>query len=166
VLLVVCLAGSYVLLTYVTIQQLPFGQGEAMDWFLGRPQGVVVVGEGEYTGEPLPASAYALDTGQIADWFGGHITSPFHDPTRAYHGGVDVSLVAGTPIPAAMAGQVVYAGWNDQGYGNLVIVQNGSWTTYYGHLSTVGVAVGQEVGRGETVALSGNTGNSTGPHLH
>jgi murein DD-endopeptidase MepM/ murein hydrolase activator NlpD len=60
----------------------------------------------------------------------------------------------------------VYAGWNTQGYGNLVIVENGAYKTYYAHLSSIPVDVGDSVNAGSTIGISGNTGNSTGPHLH
>ncbi|GAP07931.1 membrane proteins related to metalloendopeptidases [Anaerolinea thermolimosa] len=53
-----------------------------------------------------------------------------------------------------------------QGYGNLVIVENGPYRTYYAHLSEIPVRMGEHVSRGDVVGLSGNTGNSTGPHLH
>jgi murein DD-endopeptidase MepM/ murein hydrolase activator NlpD len=65
-----------------------------------------------------------------------------------------------------MDGKVVYAGWNNQGYGNLVIVQNGQYRTYFAHLSKFKVKAGDTIQAGSEVALSGNTGNSTGPHLH
>jgi murein DD-endopeptidase MepM/ murein hydrolase activator NlpD len=65
-----------------------------------------------------------------------------------------------------MAGVVRYAGWSPVGYGYLVIVENGDYQTYYAHLSSIGVQVGQQVGAGQEIAKSGNTGNSTGPHLH
>jgi murein DD-endopeptidase MepM/ murein hydrolase activator NlpD len=60
----------------------------------------------------------------------------------------------------------VHAGWNNQGYGNLVIVENASYRTYYAHLSSIPVSVGDLVTAGTSIGLSGNTGNSTGPHLH
>jgi len=69
-------------------------------------------------------------------------------------------------VKSTMAGKVVYAGWNDEGYGNLVIVENGPYRTYYAHLSSIPVQVGDQVSAGSTIGLSGNTGNSTGPHLH
>jgi murein DD-endopeptidase MepM/ murein hydrolase activator NlpD len=65
-----------------------------------------------------------------------------------------------------MNGKVISAGWNNQGYGNLVIVENGSYRTYYAHLSSIPVSAGDVVTAGTTIGLSGNTGNSTGPHLH
>jgi murein DD-endopeptidase MepM/ murein hydrolase activator NlpD len=65
-----------------------------------------------------------------------------------------------------MDGKVVSAGWNNQGYGNLVVVENGPYKTYYAHLSEIPVQVGQTVKAGEVVGLTGNTGHSTGPHIH
>jgi murein DD-endopeptidase MepM/ murein hydrolase activator NlpD len=89
--------------------------------------------------------------------------------TQASHNGhmaLDIGVPVGTPVKATMDGQVVYAGWNDQGYGNLVIVENGPYRTYFAHLSKIPVQVGQRIHAREVVGLSGNTGNSTGPHLH
>ena len=93
---------------------------------------------------------------------GGVLTQNFHPG----HNGLDFGIVVGTPVEATMDGKVVHAGWNNQGYGNLVIVDNGTYKTYYAHLSSIPVAVGDFVTAGTTIGLSGNTGNSTGPHLH
>jgi murein DD-endopeptidase MepM/ murein hydrolase activator NlpD len=93
---------------------------------------------------------------------GGFISQDFHPG----HNGIDFGVVVGTPVEATMDGKVTYAGWNTQGYGNLVIVENGDYKTYYAHLSSIPVAVGDSVSAGATIGLSGNTGNSTGPHLH
>jgi murein DD-endopeptidase MepM/ murein hydrolase activator NlpD len=89
--------------------------------------------------------------------------------TQGYHTGhyaLDFGTPVGTEVKATMDGKVVYAGWNNEGYGNLVIVENGPYRTYYAHLSEIPVTMGQSVSAGNTVGLSGNTGNSTGPHLH
>ena len=93
---------------------------------------------------------------------GGVLTQDFHPG----HNGLDFGIPVGTGIKSTMDGQVVYAGWNDQGYGNLVIIQNGDYKTYYAHLSSIPVSVGDSVTAGSVIGLSGNTGNSTGPHLH
>lgn len=92
----------------------------------------------------------------------GRLTQNYH----ASHNGLDIAIPVGTAIQSTMAGKVVYAGWNTQGYGNLVIVENGPYRTYYAHLSEVPVKVGDTVNSGSVIGLSGNTGNSTGPHLH
>lgn len=101
--------------------------------------------------------------GSPATWpVQGRLTQDFHSA----HRGIDIGVPVGTPIRTTLSGRVVYAGWNAQGYGNLVIVENGPWRTYYAHLSEIPVNVGQWVQAGEVIGFSGNTGNSTGPHLH
>lgn len=93
---------------------------------------------------------------------GGYLTQEYHPG----HNGLDFGVTVGTPVHSTMNGKVVYAGWNEQGYGNLVIVENGPYKTYYAHLSQIPVSVGQQIAAGNIIGLSGNTGNSTGPHLH
>jgi murein DD-endopeptidase MepM/ murein hydrolase activator NlpD len=84
-----------------------------------------------------------------------------------YHPGIDLAGAEGTPIAAADSGVVIFAGWNNWGYGNLVVLDHGNgWVTLYGHLSSVGVGCGQSVSRGQYIGAMGNTGNSSGPHLH
>jgi murein DD-endopeptidase MepM/ murein hydrolase activator NlpD len=96
----------------------------------------------------------------------GPVTSGFGMRWGRMHEGIDISASTGTPIWAAAAGTVIYAGWLG-GYGNLVVVDHGSGlATAYAHASAILVAVGQGVTQGETVALVGSTGHSTGPHLH
>ena len=76
------------------------------------------------------------------------------------------ATTAGTPVSNSAAGTVIQSGWNG-GYGISVYVDCGDGVVIrYGHLSEVYVEVGQTVSQGETLGLSGNTGNSTGPHLH
>ena len=82
------------------------------------------------------------------------------------HMGIDMFAPHGSPIYASAAGEVIFAGWNSGGYGNLVLVDHGSFVTAYAHQSQVGVSVGQQVGQGELVGYEGSTGRSTGPHLH
>lgn len=94
------------------------------------------------------------------------ITSNFGYRWGRLHAGVDVGVPIGTTVRASRAGQVITAGWVG-GYGNCVIIDHGDGiSTRYGHLSEVTVSVGQYVDQGQQVALSGNTGRSTGPHLH
>ena len=82
------------------------------------------------------------------------------------HEGVDLAVGTGTPVGAAAAGTVIYAGWLG-GYGNLVVIDHGGGlSTAYAHNSSITVSVGTRVGSGTVVALSGNTGNSSGPHVH
>ncbi|MFD7245647.1 M23 family metallopeptidase [Streptomyces massasporeus] len=82
------------------------------------------------------------------------------------HTGVDFHAASGTSVHAVGAGTVVEAGWGGS-YGNQVVIKMNDGTyTQYGHLSSIGVSVGQKVTPGQQIALSGATGNVTGPHLH
>jgi murein DD-endopeptidase MepM/ murein hydrolase activator NlpD len=82
------------------------------------------------------------------------------------HEGIDVSAPSGSPIEAPAAGRVISAGW-EQGYGNTLEIDHGyGITTRYAHASRLLVKVGQRVERGERIALVGNSGLATGPHLH
>jgi murein DD-endopeptidase MepM/ murein hydrolase activator NlpD len=103
---------------------------------------------------------------------GGRLTSGFgrrNAPTRGastYHKGVDWATPVGTAVMASSAGRVTRAGWGS-GYGYCVYIRHADGReTRYGHLSKVLVSVGQSVSQGQKIALSGNTGVSTGPHLH
>lgn len=99
----------------------------------------------------------------VTNW---NLTSNFGYRWGRLHAGADVGVPIGTTVRASRAGQVITAGWVG-GYGNCVIIDHGDGvTTRYGHLSEVKVSVGQYVDQGQQVALSGNTGRSTGPHLH
>ncbi|MFI6333441.1 M23 family metallopeptidase [Streptomyces sp. NPDC050535] len=82
------------------------------------------------------------------------------------HTGVDFHAASGTPVHAVGSGTVVTAGWGGS-YGNEIVLRMNDGTyTMYGHLSSIGVSVGQTVTPGQQIALSGATGNTTGPHLH
>ncbi|MFF5315098.1 M23 family metallopeptidase [Streptomyces massasporeus] len=82
------------------------------------------------------------------------------------HTGVDFHAASGTSVHAVGAGTVVEAGWGGS-YGNQVVIKMNDGTyTQYGHLSSIGVSVGQQVTPGQQIALSGATGNVTGAHLH
>jgi murein DD-endopeptidase MepM/ murein hydrolase activator NlpD len=83
------------------------------------------------------------------------------------HWGIDIAGALGNPIFASDNGVVVYAGWNDWGYGNVVVIDHGDgWQTLYAHLSAVGVSCGAYVYQGGTLGQMGSTGASSGPHLH
>lgn len=83
------------------------------------------------------------------------------------HPGLDIAVGEGTAVYASDTGTVTYAGWNIYGYGNLVVVNHGNgYETFYAHLSSYNVVPGQVVSQGQVVGASGNTGNSSGPHLH
>ena len=90
---------------------------------------------------------------------------PIHKKMQM-HTGVDFAAPMGTPIKAAMAGVVVFSGLKG-GYGNAVIIKHDDkYMSLYGHASKLNVSVGEFVKQGQTVALVGSTGHSTGPHLH
>lgn len=102
----------------------------------------------------------------------GDITSPFgwrDNPVlgiHEHHNGIDIDVPLGTTVRAAAAGKVYFAGDNE-GYGTTVILRHADdYYSVYGHLSTILVKTGQFVEMGQPIAESGNTGTSTGPHLH
>jgi len=89
-----------------------------------------------------------------------------YDYTNIHHG-IDIAGSLGNPIYATAAGVVVYAGWNNNGYGNLLILDHGDgWQSVYGHLNQIDVGCGDNIYQGDVVAQLGTTGNSSGPHLH
>lgn len=83
-----------------------------------------------------------------------------------FHSGIDLSVAVGTPVMAANGGRVIFAGWNSFGYGNTIVLAHGPYTTLYGHLDGFNVGCGQDVAPGQIIGYSGNSGNSSGPHLH
>jgi murein DD-endopeptidase MepM/ murein hydrolase activator NlpD len=83
------------------------------------------------------------------------------------HLGVDIAAGEGAQIYAADSGVVVFAGWANGGYGNMVMIDHGNgYQSLYAHMSQVSAACGQSVSQGQTIGYSGSTGNSTGAHLH
>lgn len=83
------------------------------------------------------------------------------------HPAIDVGSPEGMAVVASDTGTVTWAGWNIYGYGNLVVINHGNgYETYYGHLSQINVQVGQPVYQGSVIGASGNTGRSSGPHVH
>ena len=117
-------------------------------------------------------ATWVQGTGQLAAPVNAPITSDFgwriHPiyGTRRLHAGTDFGVDEGTPVHAADGGVVVEAGWIS-GYGYTVIIDHGNgMSTLYAHNSDVAVSPGQTVSKGQVVSYSGNTGGSTGPHLH
>ena len=87
--------------------------------------------------------------------------------TPGIHEAIDIGGAEGSAIYASDTGVVVYSGWSEYGYGNMVVIDHGNgWQTAYAHLQYTSVGCGQAIYRGDTIGALGNTGNSTGPHLH
>jgi len=102
--------------------------------------------------------------GIVVSSFGGR-TDPFSGE-GAFHTGIDLSVPTGTSVRVSADGVVSNAGWSGN-YGRLIVVDHGNGLeTYYGHLSQLMVVPGQEVRRGDVIALSGCSGRATGPHVH
>ena len=102
--------------------------------------------------------------GQVNSGYGSR-TSPWAAKSE-FHSGLDIGARVGTPVKSPAPGTVVFAGWNAE-YGHALIIDHGNETkSLYGHLSKLSVAVNEKVQRGDVIALTGNTGRSSGPHLH
>lgn len=97
----------------------------------------------------------------------GYRIDPFTGGYGEFHRGRDFAAQCGTDVFAAASGKVTFAGWHPYGGGNRVVIDHGNGLeTTYNHLSSFNVSVGQNVNRGDVIALSGTTGASTGCHLH
>lgn len=115
---------------------------------------------GSVTGGPVGVGLFIWPT--TVRTISGYDFSP-----ETNHWGIDIGGVTGNPIYASDNGVIVYAGWNDWGYGNLVVIDHGNgWQTLYGHLSQIYVSCGAFVYQGNAIGALGSTGNSSGPHLH
>lgn len=116
--------------------------------------------------ENIPAIQPVMnkDLKRVASGYGMRIDPVYH--VRKFHQGMDFSAPIGTDVFATGNAKVEFAGWR-QGYGNTVILDHGyGYKTLYAHLYKVLVRKGQKVRRSDIIALVGNTGKSTGPHLH
>ena len=102
--------------------------------------------------------------GPVNSGYGGR-TSPWSAKSE-FHSGLDIGAPIGTPVKAPAPGTVVFAGTHPE-YGQTLIIDHGNDTkSLYGHLSKLSVVVDQKIQRGEPIAMTGNTGRSSGPHLH
>ncbi|MCR4422151.1 MAG: M23 family metallopeptidase [Spirochaetales bacterium] len=102
--------------------------------------------------------------GVLSSSFGVRIDPFSHKST--FHGGVDIAVPIGTNVYPAMPGKVIFTGFKKD-YGNLVIIEHGyGYETYYGHLSKILIQIQDKVDFDKIIALTGNTGKTTGPHLH
>jgi murein DD-endopeptidase MepM/ murein hydrolase activator NlpD len=111
----------------------------------------------------LPDGEPGLATGHWVWPVGGYISQGYWTLHRA----IDIAGAHGSTVLAADGGTVAYASWHVAGYGNLVVVDHGNgFVTYYAHLYGFYVDVGDQVEQGQPLGALGNTGQSTGPHLH
>ncbi len=147
---------------------IPGGKGEYSDWRIPRIT------------RDDPATALNVGPGACPDSYDGVLgTLNFRWPVSertltgydyapsANHYGIDIGGSIGDPVSTVDNGVVVYAGWNDWGYGNMIVVDHGEgWQSLYAHLSTVEVTCGQEVYSGDIIGSVGDTGMADGPHLH
>lgn len=148
---------------------IPNGKRDFVSW--SAPLGVT---------RENPASARVLGAGACDPVSGGavgygsfiyptnkHFLSGFDWSPQTNHNGLDFAGNTGEAVYASDAGVIVYAGWNDYGYGNMVMVDHGNgFQSLYAHLSALNVGCGQSVGQGEVIGAVGSTGRSSGSHLH
>lgn len=149
-----------------TMLVVPGGQRPTVAWIVPRDS-------------PASASSY-LGPGACAGFIYGNVgTGTFtwpsserwlsgYDFTPPVHNGIDIAGRSGFPIYAADSGVIVYSGWSDRGYGNLIVIDHDSgWQSFYAHLLDGSMLpCGSNVQKGQLIASMGNTGMSTGPHLH
>ncbi|HTX73800.1 MAG TPA: M23 family metallopeptidase, partial [Rectinemataceae bacterium] len=102
--------------------------------------------------------------GWITSYYGWR-SDPFTG-TRSFHNGLDIGVDVGTPVLAAMDGVVAETGYSSISGNYILVAHHAGWSSFYCHLSKILVKDGERVGLGERIALSGNTGYTTGPHLH
>lgn len=96
-----------------------------------------------------------------------HYLSGFDYSPNANHWGIDIAGNEGEGVYATDAGVIVYSGWNNYGYGNMILIDHGGgFQSLYAHLSGLNVLCGQSVGQGDVIGAIGNTGRSSGAHLH
>jgi len=148
---------------------IPGGSREFVNW--SAPLGVT---------RENPASARVLGPGACDPVLGGsigygtyawptnkHYLSGFDYSERTNHRGIDLAGNDGEGVYATDAGVVVYSGWNNYGYGNMIMIDHGNgWQSLYAHLSGIYRGCGVSVGQGEGIGAIGSTGRSSGAHLH
>jgi len=125
---------------------------------------------GQYYGGPVHVSGTwgwpTTSNYTITTYFGYQLRSDIGEYSARWHDGMDISVGCGAPIYAANGGKVQFAGWGG-GYGNEVEINHGGGiVTFYGHLSSILVAQGSTVSKGQKIGTMGNTGYSFGCHLH
>lgn len=148
---------------------IPNGKREFVNWSapLGvtreNPASARVLGQGACE----PVSGGAVGYGTYVYPTNKHFLSGFDYNEKTNHRGIDLAGSEGEGVYAADAGVVVYSGWNNYGYGNMIMIDHGNgFQSLYAHLSAIYRGCGQSVGQGEAIGAVGSTGRSSGPHLH
>ena len=163
----------FTVVTEFTRHQMTFGKDKVAEWMLGTPQPVaselqdngyvnagVGVGWKDYIHPDDPSSPWGVPFSYKPD-----LNCKFQDPNYTRHTGVDFREDTGSEVIATMSGLVVWATKNGP-WGNLVVVENNGYQTWFAHLSSFAVFKGEEISRGTLIGEVGNTGNSSGSHLH
>jgi murein DD-endopeptidase MepM/ murein hydrolase activator NlpD len=146
---------------------VPGGKRAFKSWFVPTiARGAAGVGTafgpggctGDFTGGAVGGGGFIWPTANHYlsgnDYWSGHL-------------GIDIAAGLGATVWASDGGVVVFAGWSNGGYGNMVMIDHGNgWQTVYAHLSSVRVSCGESVSQGQSIGAAGSTGNSTGAHLH
>ena len=148
---------------------IPDGEGEVITWnpVVEREGGDGSGNSGFVTFAPgQPGSCGRQEVISGTAWGNPLPNGTFMRGYYAGHSGLDLAASTGTPVLAANTGRVIFAGWNNWGYGNTVVLVHGPFTTLYGHMSGTNVRCGDYVVVGQQVGTVGSTGNSSGPHLH
>jgi murein DD-endopeptidase MepM/ murein hydrolase activator NlpD len=146
---------------------VPGGQSKYVIWVIPPPNpgGTPGTGNGTANVGSCGAAPQIIGRGLFVwptdvHWVSGN-------PYAPWHMGIDLRAVLGANVYAADTGTIIYAGWSNAGYGNLVVIDHGNgWQTWYGHLSEIWFNCGDIVYQGNVIGLAGTTGRSTGPHLH
>ncbi len=148
---------------------VPNGHREFISWSapLGvtreNPASARVLGPGACE----PVSGGAVGFGTFVWPASNHRLSGFDYSPSTNHWGIDIAGNTGEGAYATDAGVVVYAGWNNYGYGNMIMVDHGNnFQSLYAHLNGISVGCGQSVGQGDLIGIIGSTGRSSGDHLH
>ena len=148
---------------------IPEGKRDFVSWSapLGvtreNPASARVLGAGACD----PVSGGAVGYGSFVYPTNNRYLSGFDWSPQTNHNGLDFAGNTGEAVYASDAGVIVYAGWNDYGYGNMIMIDHGNgFQSLYAHLSALNVGCGQSVGQGEVIGAVGSTGRSSGSHLH
>jgi murein DD-endopeptidase MepM/ murein hydrolase activator NlpD len=151
-----------------TVIFVPGGEKIFQDWTQYIfPRGEVTESNIGGEGKCGPISSGPVGTGLFIWPANDPTISGFNFSPETNHWGIDVAGDLYDPLYAVDGGVVVYAGWNDWGYGNVIAIDHGNgFQSIYAHLESLNVGCHSYVAQGDVIGLMGSTGNSSGPHLH